>query len=105
MIDEELKRITEELVKALSPQKIFLFGSFARNEEKPDSDYDIYIMMPDNTKVNPLWGVAYNSVQNIRTRPIDFVIGTVSGFEERKNQPTLEKIIDREGVLLYEKSE
>ena len=100
MIDKELKEITDRLVRALSPVKIYLFGSFARNEERPGSDYDIYIVMPDRIKIKPLlWEIAYGSVQDVRTRPIDFVMGTVSGFENRKSLPTIEKVVAQEGLV------
>ena len=46
---------------------------------------------------------AYRSLRGLKRRSVDIVIGSVSGFEERKTRKTLENIIDREGVILYEK--
>ncbi|MGP1455114.1 MAG: nucleotidyltransferase family protein, partial [Treponema sp.] len=43
MITNEIRTIAEQLQKSVNPQKIYLFGSFARNEEKADSDYDFYL--------------------------------------------------------------
>ena len=46
---------------------------------------------------------AYRSLRGLKRRSVDIVVGSVSGFAERKKRKTLENIIDREGVLLYEK--
>ena len=46
---------------------------------------------------------AYRSLRCMKRRSVDIVVGSVSGFEERKNRKTLESVIDREGVVLYEK--
>ena len=48
MVDKELRIITSRLAESLNPEKIYLFGSFARNEENNESDYDIYIMLRDD---------------------------------------------------------
>jgi predicted nucleotidyltransferase len=42
-----LKEITEKIVRSVSPQKIVLFGSYARGEENAESDLDILIYTSD----------------------------------------------------------
>jgi uncharacterized protein len=39
-----LDRIVEQIVKVLDPEKIILFGSYARGEAGPDSDVDIAVI-------------------------------------------------------------
>ena len=43
---------TEEAVKRLvaffAPEKVYLFGSTARGEDRPDSDLDFLIVLPDD---------------------------------------------------------
>lgn len=39
-----------EKIKSLGVQKIALFGSYARNEQTPESDIDLYVVMPDKQK-------------------------------------------------------
>ena len=105
MINEELRNITMRLAESLHPEKIYLFGSFARNEETEESDYDIYIVLSDDdTTVKTAYLRAYRSVRGYRTRPIDFIIGTASGFENRKRLPVIERTIANEGVLLYDRN-
>lgn len=104
MVTNEIRSIAERIEKTVNPQKIYLFGSFARNEERDDSDYDFYLVMADSvTDRLSVSQSAYRSLRGLKRRSVDIVVGSVSGFEERKNRKTLENIIDREGVLLYEK--
>ena len=104
MVTQEIRTIAERLERSVNPQKIYLFGSFARNEEREYSDYDFYLVMSDS--VSDRLAVsqnAYRSLRGLKRRSVDIVVGSVSSFEERKSRKTLENIIDREGVVLYEK--
>ena len=104
MVTEEIRSIVERLGQTVNPQKIYLFGSFARNEERIDSDYDFYLVMSDSvTDRLTVSQNAYRALRGLKRRSVDIVVGSVSGFEERKNRKTLENIINREGIVLYEK--
>ena len=104
MVTEEICAIAERLEQSVNPQKIYLFGSYARNEEREDSDYDFYLIMSDSvTDRLAVSQDAYRSLRGLKRRSVDIVVGSVSGFEERKKRKTLENIISREGVVLYEK--
>ena len=100
MITNEIRCIAEQLQKSVNPQKIYLFGSFARNEEQTDSDYDFYLVMSDSvTDRLSVSQKAYRSLRGLKRRSVDIVVG----FEERKTRKTLENIVHREGLVLYEK--
>ncbi|MCR4901152.1 MAG: nucleotidyltransferase domain-containing protein [Treponema sp.] len=104
MVTAEIRSIVERLGQSVKPQKIYLFGSFARGDEKDDSDYDFYLIMPDTvTDKLAVSQNAYRSLRGLKRRSVDIVVGSVSGFEERKSRKTLENIIAREGIILYEK--
>ena len=104
MVTAEIRSIAERLEQSVNPQKIYLFGSFARGDERDDSDYDFYLVMPDTvTDRLAVSQNAYRSLRGLKRRSVDIVVGSVSGFKERKNRETLENIIAREGVVLYEK--
>ena len=104
MVTNEIRLIADRLKKSVEPQKIYLFGSFARGEERADSDYDFYLVMPDSIsdKITVSQN-AYRSLRGLKRRSVDIVVGSVSGFEERKTRKTLESIIDKEGIVIYEK--
>jgi predicted nucleotidyltransferase len=102
MDNQEINIITDRLVHSISPSKIYLFGSFAKGTYTEDSDYDFYIIVPDNSGDRiSISQKAYKSLRGIRKRPVDIVVGYESTFNDRKNATTLENIVDKEGVLLY----
>ncbi len=104
MVTAEIRSIAERLGQSVNPQKIYLFGSFARGDERDDSDYDFYLVMPDTvTDRLAVSQNAYRSLRGLKRRSVDIVVGSVSGFDERKDRKTLENIIAREGIVLYEK--
>ena len=88
----------------IMPKRIYLFGSFAKDTYNEDSDYDFYIVVPDDAgnKIE-LSQKAYKSLRGVRKRPVDIVVGYESSFDERAKENTLEKVVKQEGVLLYEK--
>ncbi len=45
--DQVLAEIVRRLTEAFQPERIYLFGSKARGESGPDSDYDLLIVVPD----------------------------------------------------------
>lgn len=100
---KEIDELKDCMVKQLSPERIYLFGSFAEGKQKEDSDYDFYIVVKDSEKnINELTTEAYKSVRKIKKRPVDIIVGTASRFDDRKNKPTIEYEVDKKGILLYE---
>jgi predicted nucleotidyltransferase len=47
--DSALKQLVDRLVEAYRPERIYLFGSVARGDAGPDSDYDLLVVMPDDS--------------------------------------------------------
>ena len=43
--DPRLAEITRRLVETYRPERIFLFGSRARSDALPDSDYDVLVLV------------------------------------------------------------
>lgn len=104
MVNDEIREMTRRFVEALHPVKIILFGSYAKDTYRDDSDYDFYIIMPDGTEQNLIDATtaAYNSLNDMYDRKsVDILMNTQSRFNHRKNMPTMEKIAQNEGVVLY----
>lgn len=102
MINDEILKISDRIQSSTSPRMIYLFGSFAKDTYTEDSDYDFYVIVPDDSgdKIQ-LAQQAYRSLRGIRKRPVDIVIGYESAFQERAQLETLEKTVKEEGVVLY----
>ncbi len=47
--DPLLQEMVDRLVKGCCPTRIYLFGSHARGEAGPDSDYDLLIVVPHSS--------------------------------------------------------
>lgn len=43
MNKKEFNKIIDIIIKTIDVDKIYIFGSYARNTEKEDSDIDMYI--------------------------------------------------------------
>lgn len=102
MANDEIYALRDRFVEQLSPEKVYLFGSYAYGEPDEGSDYDFYIILDDSrTDWHEETKKAYRAIRNERTRPVDILVGTLSSFERRKNLPTVEQEVFRKGILLY----
>ncbi len=101
MVNEELTAIAKCLHEALDPARIYLFGSFAKGNARPDSDYDIYIVVPDGAG-NPLElsKTAYAAIRDVRKRRADITVKHESVFNERAKHNTIEQTVLLEGIEL-----
>lgn len=99
-----LDDIIERIVVRFSPDRIILFGSYARGESTADSDFDLLIVMP-------VEGSRRNKANEIdlaladRTVPIDVIVVTPEQFEQQKNMiGTIVLEAVREGRIVYERA-
>ena len=51
--DAVLKEITNALVTRFGAERVALFGSRARGDQREDSDYDIFVVIPDDAARRP----------------------------------------------------
>ena len=100
--DASLAEIVRRLVAALGAERIYLFGSKARGEESPDSDYDLLVVVPDNSPPERRPGrLAYQALRGTGTAA-DVLVWTKLSFERRLHVVTsLPATVKREGKLLY----
>lgn len=100
--DPLLAEIVRRLAAAYGPERIYLFGSTARGDSGPDSDYDLLIVVSDDApagKKTPHLG--YTAVEGL-TRSGDFLVWTRRRFESRLHlKASLPSTVLREGRLLY----
>ena len=100
---QEIEEMKRRLVEHLSPERVYLFGSFASGTDTPESDLDFYVVVQDDGQdLAELTTRAYKAVRKNKKRPVDILVGTTAVFEARKNIPsTVEQEVYRKGVLLY----
>ncbi len=97
-----LAEIIRRLVDAYRPERIYLFGSAARGESGPDSDYDLLVVVPDDAPARRRGaGLAYEALWGTG-KAVDAVVCTSSWFRARAHlKASLPGTILREGKLLY----
>jgi predicted nucleotidyltransferase len=100
--DEVLREILNRLVAAFQPERIYLFGSKARSDAGPDSDYDLMIVVPDEASPERRRSrLAYQSLRGTRAA-VDVLVLTREAFDSRLHlTASLPATIAREGKLLY----
>lgn len=98
----ELEQIKEIICRTVDPEGIYLFGSFAYGQPREDSDYDLYIVLPDGGP-RPLEAIFQirMALLPVQKRPLDILADYSSNFQERITGPTLEREIYQKGELLY----
>ena len=102
-IQSDLDILTDIIPKTVPTEKIILFGSFTRGEQHEDSDIDVYVVLKDEINMRPLDAMdemRYALGRKI-SMPMDLAAGLKSRFDERKVLPTLERVINTEGIVLY----
>ena len=93
-----LSVLTTNLAIAFNPDAIFLFGSRACGTERPDSDFDLMVVTPDD---RPLDYLSVRKPVSGCGVPVDVVPCRYSAFEKNRKVPgMLPYAVDREGKLL-----
>ncbi|MBO4574677.1 MAG: nucleotidyltransferase domain-containing protein [Bacteroidales bacterium] len=77
--------------------KAWLFGSFSRGEETPDSDVDILVRYDKNAKIS-LMTISHmmGMLEKVLNRPVDLV-------EEGCLIPSAAESANRDKILIYER--
>lgn len=100
--DPRLAEVVRRLIDAYAPERVYLFGSSARGDAGPDSDYDLLLVVPDDASperkrsrlaYERLWGTGAAA---------DVLVWTRSSFDRRLHLPaSLPATVVREGRLLH----
>ncbi|HHV75013.1 MAG TPA: nucleotidyltransferase domain-containing protein [Thermoanaerobacterium sp.] len=101
----EIEIIKNLILSNIDADKIYLFGSYAYGTPSEESDYDIFVIIPDNS-IRPIEAMQLlgDLLYKVQTKPVDLIVSKLSDFNSRRHLPTLERKIARDGVLLYEKN-
>jgi uncharacterized protein len=98
-----LTEITRRIRTKFDPDRIILFGSYARGDAGPDSDLDLMVVMPVHGRRHKKAveiGVALHDIHI----PMDIIVTRPEDFAWRKEiSGTLEYPAVREGRVLYAK--
>ncbi len=94
--------LIERIVSQMEPEEIWLFGSRAEGRARPDSDYDLLAVLPDNTPESALDLIKAFELTCGLGVPADLVPCTRSDFEEEKDEVgTLARAAYHRGKRIY----
>jgi hypothetical protein len=100
--DPVLAEVLRRLVDAFSPSVFTLFGSVARGDAGPDSDYDLMIVVPDDAPREKRRGRLACEALRGTGAATDVLVCTRSWFEDRRSlKASLPGTVLREGRLLH----
>jgi len=100
---EYLPEITRRILNVSQPEKIILFGSFARGDFNPDSDLDLLVILE---------GVEAPRAESTRLRralrgiliPVDIIVATPQQIERHRNTiGYIYRTALSEGRVIYER--
>ena len=98
---ELLDHAARVILESAEPKLIVLFGSRARGDSRQDSDIDLFVVMPDGSRIEAI-------DREIRRRLIDpnvsydILVLTESEYRDKRREGWLLFIeIERDGKILY----
>lgn len=100
--DRTLAEIVRRLVEAYEPERVYLFGSAARGDTGPESDYDVLLVVPDDASRDRRDSRRAYEVMWSLGVAADILVWTRADFDETSSVVTsLPATVLREGVLLH----
>lgn len=94
--------LINRLVEIFSPRRIVLFGSRARRDASPESDFDLMVLVPDEAPVsNRETARVYDCLWELGIAA-DVLVWTESRYQRKVHiKASLPATIEREGEVVY----
>jgi len=93
--------LVRQIVEAVHPLRVILFGSATRGEMRPDSDLDFLVVMPEGTHRRRTAQYLYRHVTGLG-QPFDVIVATPTDLERHEDTVGLiYRDILREGREVY----
>lgn len=97
MSTKTMTQMLAEYFKTQPVLKAWLFGSYSRGEERPDSDVDILVTLDHSQPVGLKFFGMYEDLKELLGRNVDLVT-------ESSLAPFARKSVERDRQLIYERS-
>ena len=97
MSTQAITEILADYFKSKPVLKAWLFGSYSRGEEKPDSDVDILVVLDHSQPVGLEFFGMYEDLKDLLGRNVDLVT-------ERSLAPFARTSVERDRKLIYERT-
>ncbi len=101
-MEASLRESLQSIKDVFPVTEVYVFGSHARGDERPDSDIDLLVVCSETTR--DLFELTYEIRKHLHERTdraLDVVVTTGSEFEKRRSRPwTVEHTAHSEGVAV-----
>jgi hypothetical protein len=97
MTTETMTQTIAEYFKTQPVLKAWLFGSYSRGEERPDSDVDILVSLDYSKPIGLKFFGMYEDLRALLGRNVDLV-------SERTLAAFARSSVDRDKILVYERA-
>ena len=97
MSTQAMTEILADYFKTKPVLKAWIFGSYSRGEEKPDSDVDILVVLDHTRPVGLEFFGMYEELKEMLGRNVDLVT-------ERSLAPYARPSVERDRKLVYERT-
>lgn len=97
MSTQDIKTTIAEYFKTQPVLKVWLFGSFARGEETPDSDVDLIVVLDQSKPIGMRYFGMWGDLERLIGRSVDLVT-------EDNLMPFAKESADRDKILIYERA-
>ncbi len=99
--EKAIQEMVQRIVERFQPEKIILFGSYARGTAGPDSDVDLLVVMPVKGSKRKAQLQIRTALHDINL-PKDVIVSEPEEFDWRKDVVgTVEWPATHEGRVLY----
>lgn len=96
-----VESLVQNIVEAVHPLKMILFGSYARGKACPDSDIDVLVVMPESAHCRRTAQLLYRQIKGLGV-PFDILVTTHSKLEKHKdNIGLIYRTVLQEGQKIY----
>jgi len=101
----EIEALTTEIAAVYNPEKIYLFGSYAKDSANEDSDIDLLIVKQTDEDFYSRSSSLRSMLSNYPSVPVDLLIYTPDEFSRLyTNVVSMPKEAFNNGKLLYERA-
>ena len=102
-VSSKIENIRDAVLRHVPAKYIYLFGSYAYGTPNEKSDFDIYVVTPDDTtNFSQLYAKVVGDLGDKNIFYIDLLFATETSFNSRRLNRKFERTIYQKGRILYE---
>lgn len=99
--DPAIEAVVSALARVARPELVLLFGSRAAGTSRPDSDYDLLVIVADDANRERDQRLCWDAVRDAAISA-DVIVRTASEYRRQQHDPGyIDWLVAREGVVLY----